>query len=1030
MPNLDSLSIRRGSLSGQNNSIAMNEYDNQIFSISDETSSNEDLHELPHSHSTTTTYIKTLQRLTREALPHINLYRDVRSIHMASRPTLDELHQETMSVTNDGKLENESKDPSSEEGVVKFGWITGVLVRCLLNIWGPIMFLRLTAIVGRAGIIQSILVVLLSATITSITGLSISAISTNGMVKGGGTYYLISRSLGAEFGGAIGVIFAFANAVAVAMHTVGFAESLRDLLHVSDLAIIDSGLNDMRIIGVITVCVLVSITMVGMEWEQKAQLFLLVILLIAIADVIVGSFLPGDDLKMAKGFEGWSSEVFEANVGPDYRGEGFFQAFSIFFPASTGILAGVNISGDLKDPSKAIPKGTLLAILLTSICYIVFCVVSGGTVWRDADGDVEHFYNGTYRDCAANFTCPYGLQNNYQVMELISAYGYLIYAGCFAATLSSALACLVSAPKIFQALCNDKIFPPLKWFGKGFGKNKEPLRSYVLAFLIAVAFILIAELNIIAPIISNFFMAAYCLINFACFHAALNKSPGFRPGFKYWNMWVSLLGAVLSSIVMFIMSWQTALLTFVLVLALYLYITYKKPAINWGSSNQAATYTNALKAAHVLVQTEDHVKNYRPQLLIFTGSPSSRPALIDFGNHIVKGIGLIVCGHVIKNHLSHKARFDETSKAYKFFSTRKIKAFYSILEEDTLSRGARSLMQATGVGKLKPNMAMLGYMNNWQTRDPQDVLEYFNTIHEAFDMQMSVGILRTEGGLDFSFFTDDDAYTKPTGNGTQDQITPETTPSSDRAMSDILETTVEIDSVSGIDVDSMPPEEGPKTRKFFFKKQKKKDKAPQAKVLPKEVVDSIDMFRTKRPKSTIDVWWLYDDGGLTLLIPYILTTRKYWQKCKLRVFTMANKDNELDQEQLNLAALLRKFRIQFSDVVVLPNVTKKPKECSLLEFNLFLKNMKCKAGDEKNSLQVTETELETMRGKTERYIKIRELLLRHSRNADLVVMTLPIPKKNKVSAALYLAWLEALTKDLPPVLLVRGNQNSVLTFYS
>lgn len=318
MPAMDSRAVKRSSSCNgdQTPPSSAVDYDNCAFSMTDEVLDNDFNEGPPPPSSTTSTYIKTLQRLTREALPNINLYRDVRSVHMASRPTLDELHQETTSVKNETKGVNGDGD-GPKEGFLKFGWITGVLVRCMLNIWGPIMFLRLTVIVGRAGIIQAILIILLSSTITSITGVSISAISTNGLVKGGGTYYLISRSLGPEFGGAIGIIFAFANAVAVAMHTVGFAESLRDLLQVSGLTIVDGQLNDMRIIGVVTVCVLVTITMVGMEWEQKAQIVLLITLLVAIADVIVGSFLPAEVDKRAKGFEGWSAAVFQENVGPE-----------------------------------------------------------------------------------------------------------------------------------------------------------------------------------------------------------------------------------------------------------------------------------------------------------------------------------------------------------------------------------------------------------------------------------------------------------------------------------------------------------------------------------------------------------------------------------------------------------------------------------------------------------------------------------------------------------------------------------------
>lgn len=180
------------------------------------------------------------------------------------------------------------------------------------------------------------------------------------------------------------------------------------------------------------------------------------------------------------------------NFKPDYRPVGavdhnFFTVFAIFFPAATGILAGANISGDLKDPQVSIPKGTLLAILITTLSYIGIAVVAGATVARDATGNVTQYLNGSwdFLDCEIG-ECQYGLHNSFQVIQLVSVFGPIIFAGCFAATLSSALASLVSAPKVFQALCKDRLYPKIEWFGQGYGKTDEPVRGYVLTFFIAI----------------------------------------------------------------------------------------------------------------------------------------------------------------------------------------------------------------------------------------------------------------------------------------------------------------------------------------------------------------------------------------------------------------------------------------------------------------------------------------------------------------------------------------------------------------
>uniref|UniRef100_A0A914D8R6 Amino acid permease/ SLC12A domain-containing protein n=1 Tax=Acrobeloides nanus TaxID=290746 RepID=A0A914D8R6_9BILA len=233
------------------------------------------------------------------------------------------------------------------------------------------------------------------------------------------------------------------------------------------------------------------------------------------------------------------------------------------------------------------------------------------------------------------------------VMELSSLWGPLITAGIFAATLSSALASLVSAPKIFQAVCKDRLFPYIGYFEKGYGRNDEPRRAYALTFVISMLMCLIGDLNLIAPIISNFYLCAYALINYACFDNSFVHSPGFRPGFRFYNMWVSLFGALLCVNVMFIISWLMALLTFFFFSLLFFYISRRKPDVNWGSSTQAHNYRNALQGVIKLDHTDEHVKNYRPQILVLTGHPAARPSLVDFFYNITKGKSLMMCGYIL-----------------------------------------------------------------------------------------------------------------------------------------------------------------------------------------------------------------------------------------------------------------------------------------------------------------------------------------------------------------------------------------------
>lgn len=244
------------------------------------------------------------------------------------------------------------------------------------------------------------------------------------LVFSGGAYFLISRSLGPEFGGSIGVIFSIASAVAVAMYVVGFSETVRDILRDNDALMVDE-VNDIRIIGIITVIILFGVMLIGLEWVVRAQIVLLAILVISILDVIIGTIVgPQNAASKAQGYTGYQMDIFSTNLKPDYRGEGFFSVFAVFFPAATGILAGVNISGDLKNVNSAVPKGTLTAILVSTLVYILLGWLVGSVYLRDASGiiaavasnvTIANVTQGAY--CAAQ-NCKFGLLNDFQVSKL------------------------------------------------------------------------------------------------------------------------------------------------------------------------------------------------------------------------------------------------------------------------------------------------------------------------------------------------------------------------------------------------------------------------------------------------------------------------------------------------------------------------------------------------------------------------------------------------------------------------------------
>uniref|UniRef100_A0A8K9VE04 Solute carrier family 12 member 1 n=1 Tax=Oncorhynchus mykiss TaxID=8022 RepID=A0A8K9VE04_ONCMY len=969
---------------------------------------------------------------TLDRVPNIDFYRNAGSVsgNRAVRPSLQELHDVfqkngRISVTNtvedrEGSDGTPSDDVESvipldnKDGTVRFGWIKGVLVRCMLNIWGVMLFIRLSWVFGQAGWGLGIVVIALSCVVTTVTGLSMSAICTNGVVRGGGAYYLISRSLGPEFGGSIGLIFAFANAVAVAMYVVGFAETVVDLLKENNAIMIDE-LNDIRIIGCISVVLLLGISVAGMEWEAKAQIGLLIILLVAIVNVFVGTGIPASTDKKSKGFFNYDAKIFMENLPPDFRdGETFFSVFAIFFPAATGILAGANISGDLKDPQDALPKGTLLAILITGVTYLGVALCVSATVVRDATGNIndtiatgmDMFCNGSntaaceqgwnFSSCDVS-SCKFGSMNNFQVMTMVSGFGPLITAGTFSATLSSALASLVSAPKVFQALCKDNIYTALKFFAKGHGKNNEPIRGYVLTFIIAVAFIIIADLNVIAPIISNFFLASYALINFSCFHASYAKSPGWRPAYRYYNMWLSLFGAVLCCGVMFVINWWAALLTYAIEIFLYVYVTVKKPNVNWGSSTQAVTFVSAVNNALSLTGVEDHVKNFRPQCMVLTGAPKNRPALLDLAHCFTKNYGLCLTCEVFVGPRTETLTDVNAGmeKNQMWLNKKKRKAFYAAVISLCVITCCHSL-----------------------TADTAGVQSYVGVLHDAFDFEYGTVVLRMNQGLDISHIIK-----------AQEEMEREAQEQKDLEKEELAEEN---------------------KGKSIFRKSRNLStqgltsrvttpQSPQVVVVNERLVSNSTQFQRKQGKGTIDVWWMFDDGGLTLLLPYILTTRKKFKDCKMRIF-IAGQPGRVEQDRHEMKSLLEKFRIKYADIHVIDDITQNPNSNSWKMFEDMIEPFRLHEGSKSTTLaealrkdnpwKISDAELDTFEEKTNLQVRLNELLQENSRAANLIIVSMPIARLGSVSDHLYMAWLDILTKNLPPTMLIRGNHKSVLTFYS
>ena len=346
--------------------------------------------------------------------------------------------------------------------------------------------------------------------------------------------------------------------------------------------------------------------------------------------------------------------------------------------------------------------------------------------------------------------CEHGSALDQMTMTYTSFTGFLRYAGGFSASLSSAIASLVGAPRVLQAVGKDKIYPGVAWFAQGYTANNDPFRGYILVFVLAFGFCMFAKLNTVSVIASNFFLAAYALMNLSCFHSSITKAPSWRPSYKFYNQWVALFSVFLCLIIMFLLDpvWAGATIGIIFLLGMYIY--YRNPEANWGSSAQGQVFVDAMKAVHKVTETQDHVKNYRPKILVMTGNPGHRPALVDFANLITKKASLLICGHVMTGDpISVRSVNNLKDNVQSWMKEHGIQGFYLVNQSKTFEDGAKNCITMAGLGKISPNLLLMGFKSDWK----QSLLsntEYFNTMLCAFDQKLSVLILRVKDGFDYS----------------------------------------------------------------------------------------------------------------------------------------------------------------------------------------------------------------------------------------------------------------------------------------
>ncbi|KAG0017009.1 hypothetical protein BGZ81_010960 [Podila clonocystis] len=601
----------------------------------------------------------------------------------------------------------------------KLGVFSGVFIPCVLSIWGIILFLRFGFIIGQAGVMGTMGMFVVGYVINILTTFSLSAVSTNGTVRGGGPYYLVSRSLGSEFGGSIGVVYFFGTIIGCAMNVLGFVEPLISNFGESSgtaYRVLPEGAVWSFIYGTILLVLCTLVCLVGSKLFSRASLVLAVIILLSTLSIFVSfATMPAFSIPERNiEYTGWSWETLQENMwprftvttGPDGSKESFQTVFGVLFPACIGILAGASMSGDLEDPSKSIPTGTLWAVGTTFCAYTSIVILMGGSISRST----------MYTDLS--------------VLQDVSISPLFIAAGALAASVFATLGSVIGAAKILQAIARDNLLPVLSMFSQGTPRTDEPTLAVLLTYILCQFCLFLTDMNAIATFVSMITLLTFLIINLACFLLKIGSAPNFRPSFRFFHWYTAFAGMVLSAIVMGFVDLGKSLLSGLMVAVIFVWIHYWSPPKRWGDVTQSLIYHQVRKYLLRLDSRKEHVKFWRPQILLLVHHPRSEYHLIQFCNHLKKG-ALYVLGHVIQGDLRDVLQEYRRQQVnwLKFVDVLHIKAFVNLSVADSICIGARNLLIGTGLGGMRPNIVVMGSFNLQRYLKEKEQQEQQSTDH-------------------------------------------------------------------------------------------------------------------------------------------------------------------------------------------------------------------------------------------------------------------------------------------------------------
>ncbi|MFQ5517357.1 MAG: Na-K-Cl cotransporter [Acidimicrobiia bacterium] len=551
--------------------------------------------------------------------------------------------------------------PRRGGGRAELGTFLGVFTPSILTILGVILFLRTGWVVGNVGLGGAVVIVVIANVVTLGTAMSVAAVATNMRVGPGGAYYMISRSLGVEIGAAVGIPLFLAQAFSVTLYAFGLAESLQ--LIWADVPL--------RPVAAVTVVIVSLLATRGASLALRLQLPIMGAIALSLAALAAGMLGSG-------GGGGWSA-------GPVANAESFWRVFAVFFPAVTGILAGISLSGDLARPERSIPLGTIGAVLVGFVVYL------GATVGLGLAASPEDL-----------------VSDNLIWFTLAGGASIFIYPGLWGAVFSSAVGSVLAAPRTLQAMADDRILP--RFIGARIGGIRGPGVPLVASLGVALWAVALGDLNAVAPVLTMFFLTTYGTVNLVAGVERLAGDPSYRPTVRvHWL--VSLSSAAACFWVMFLIS--PAALAAAVVVEVGVYVAMRRRALvaPWGDLRRGALTSLVRSAVLQLRRLPRDPRNWRPNVLLFAGDVARRPELVRYGAWLVQDRGILTVAELCVGPVAELAPTvaSREQALNTDLAELGVVAFGEVEIVDDFERGAIAVAQANGIAGIESNTVMFGW---------------------------------------------------------------------------------------------------------------------------------------------------------------------------------------------------------------------------------------------------------------------------------------------------------------------------------